>query len=296
MTSFAVLATHDSYRQHLRPVAEALGALWIETKRELPDHEADVWITASARDFVISHKLRGAHLVMEHGCGLQWYSAAHVKHLARADAIAAPNQFIADRYLRESTARRVEVVGTPKMDALVTIPHASDGGTVAVSFHWTGMRSARTIPKDYRDELVRLASHTTVLGHSHPRFWEQAQRFYASVGIEPVREFTEIVARADVYACDHSSTIYEWAALDRPVILLEGRGGARVVPHSSGLRYTMFSDVGPTATPETLTETALLALSGDPEHREARRAATVALFPFLGCATERVVALAKELA
>ncbi len=290
MTTY--VATHDSYRQHLRPVYEATGGEWITTKADLPE-SAEVWVTASARDFAEVRKLPGRHVVMEHGVGLQWYSTQHLARFARADVIAAPNAYIADRYRTFDSRTRVEIVGTPKMDGLLEVPLESDGRTVAVSFHWTGMRSGRTIPRAFRDELRRLAEHTTVLGHAHPRFFDLAAKFYVGLGIEPVADFTEVVRRADVYACDHSSTIYEWAALDRPVVLLE-RGGS--VPQSSGLRYTDHADVGPSATPDTLTEVALLSLGGDPEHADQRAAATAELFPYLGHATANVVAILEEFA
>ena len=75
---------------------------------------------------------------------------------ARADLIAAPNTYIADRYRAFDSRTCVVVVGTPKMDTLLKVPHTSDGRTVAVSFHWTGMRSGRTVPREFRDELRRL--------------------------------------------------------------------------------------------------------------------------------------------
>ncbi len=292
MGSATFLATHASYRQHLRPVYEAMDqARWLESTKD--PGTASVWVTASARDFAETRKLKGAHVVMEHGVGLQWYSAPHLARFARADVIAAPNDYIASRYRTYDSRLRVEVVGTPKMDGLLKVPHESDGRTVAVSFHWTGMRSGRTVPREFRDELQRLNEHTTVLGHAHPRFFDLAAKFYTGLGIEAVADFNEVVRRADVYACDHSSTIYEWTALDRPVVLMSRRG---VVPGSSGLRYIDHADVGPTATPDTLTEVALMSLGGDAEHAEQRRAATLELFPYLGHATARAVAIVEGLA
>ena len=134
-----------------------------------------------------------------------------------------------------------------------------------------------------------------LIGHAHPRVWAVAEKFYREVGIEPVQDFADVVSRAFVYVVDHSSTAYEWAALGRPVVLMD-RGGTLAVPSPTGLRYEHHADIGPHVTPETLPEVAAAALDGDPEHSAERKAATEALFPYLGCATERAVDVLRSLA
>lgn len=287
----AILATQRAYAEHLQPVWDALAederAFFITNGARPGD--VDLWLTASARDYSIAFDYPGAHVAMEHGTGLEFYGGAVLQRLRKATLIAAPNEFIAERY-REVGAK-VEVVGTPKMDALLKIrPPRND--VIAVSFHWSGvMRSDRPIWEDYRSALQQLNGRFVVLGHAHPRIWPQAERFWTSLGIEPIQDFAEVVRRADIYVCDHSSTLYEWAALDRPVVMLERGSGS--VPKPTGLRYTQWADIGPETGPEALYGTVVGVMMGD-THQAPRKAASEALYPYLGHATARMVEVLRE--
>lgn len=289
--SVALVASHEAYRQHLRPVAAALAPLtttaWLESPALVNEVEAGTWVTASARDFGYV-KDRGTTVLMEHGTGLQWYPEFQLAQMKGADLIAAPNRFVAERWHEAAPAARIEVIGTPKMDALRKIPVAGDG-VVAVSFHWSGFPM---VPESFRQSLHRLASEHRVIGHAHPRVFERMLRFWASLGIEPVREFEDVVARADVYLCDHSSTIYEWAALGRPVVFLQRP--TRLIGYLTGLRYQAFTDVGSHADPDSVCGLTDDALAHPETFADQRQAATRELYPFLGTATDRMVRLIQE--
>lgn len=288
----AFLATHEAYRQHLRPVAAAVAAdrttSWLESAKLIDEVDAAVWVTASWRDFD-RVKDRGRCVVTEHGTGLQWYPHTQLAKFADAALIAAPNEFVAQRWRAGCPDTRVEIVGTPKMDELVKVPDRRDG-TIAVSFHWSGRG---TIPPLYRAALGELAANRKVLGHAHPRSFDSLVGYFTDLGIEPVREFEEVVARASTYVCDHSSTIYEWAALDRPVVIL--KRPTRMLANLTGLRYTDHADVGPTADPSTLCGLASEADQQRAGYAAQRQAATRELYPFLRHSTERFVNLIGEL-
>lgn len=293
---FNMVATQVPYRQHLEPIWEALGSdeqgVFVgRVNGVLHVKPADVWVTAAYRDFQRVYPLRGKTVLMEHGCGLQWFAPHVLDRVRRADLIAAPNAFVGDRYA--ALGAHVEIVGTPKMDALMGIP-APRQGTVAVSFHWTSLRQRTTVLELYRDALEKLAANHHVIGHAHPRVFVEVAKFWASLGIEAVQDFTEVVRRADVYCCEHSSTLYEWAALGRPVVLLHSPAGRRVVPQASGLRYDSHAHIGQTARPETLLSAVGLALVGDGCER-ARAAARVELYPYLGRSTARMIDALHEM-
>lgn len=284
-----VFATRDPYREHVRPIWDALqfseAAGFVHQAERLRHVDATVWLTAASRDY---SQLRGRtpSVLMEHGCGLQDYPAAELARLSRADLVLAPNEWVASRYRKAGA--KVEIVGTPKMDALSTI-EAPRTETVAVSFHWSGARMMRgSTLMQFRDELAVLSSRFNLIGHAHPRIWGTARTFYESLGIPAVQSFSEVVKQADVYVCDHSSTIFEWCALGRPVVLLD-RPGIRQQIRISGLRYSSHEAVGAHVGPGRLADAIDVALFGDPEHAEARRAATAALFPHLGTSTQRAL-------
>jgi hypothetical protein len=158
---------------------------------------------------------------------------------------------------------------------------------VAVSFHWLSLFRSRIL-EDYAEAIEDLVTRMPVIGHGHPRA-ERMEPFWRSLNVEWVPDFREVVERASVYVCDHSSTIYEWTALDRPVVLLDYPGQQSFISVSSGLRYEWYSDVGSHATPGTLVERVRDAIQAPESHEEPRRAATRGLFPYLGSATQRAL-------
>lgn len=293
------LGTQSSYRDHLWPVFEALEpferACWAQSQAGgLPP--ATLWVSASQRDTAALRKYGRPRVHLEHGVGLQWYQAHQLRPMLDCAAIAAPNEYVASRYRALGKRLRVEVVGTPKMDALRdAVIKNPDSGTVAVAFHWTGVLRQRPDSFElWRPMIEELASEREVLGHAHPKIWPLARHFYEALGIEAVEDFAEVVARASLYLCDHSSTLYEWAALDRELILLRRPGHREIIPQRSGLRWEDYSGIGPEL---KLGGSLLAALeaAADPQYRLARQEATAALYPHIGSATQRTVALLREI-
>src|SRR5207342_3227537 len=121
---------------------------------------------------------------------------------------------------------RVEVVGCAKLDSLPQRDRG-DGAPIvaAVSFHWNCIICAETRPAfdDFKRQVAQLAQTMTVIGHGHPRIIRRLAAFYRSIGVETVRSFAEVCARADVYINDGSSTLYEFASTGRPVVVMNSR-------------------------------------------------------------------------
>lgn len=273
-TRLGILASFPAYREHLQPVADALAIEVTDTVDARP-----AWLVASYRDFVSAGK--ADHRIMsEHGCGLETYSPGKWNRLELASLAAVPNDWVAQWYRDHGVP--TEVVGTPKMDRLSLLPDPEDG-VVAVSLHWTGANRARRWLEPFR----ALAERHQVIGHGHPRAMRTLRPLYKLAGIEVVESFTEVCKRASVYACDHSSTLFEFAALNRPVVLLEpdhweGR--------FSGLRYGLGGDIGPHVGPADLPDVFPLK----DEWGDRRRRISEYLYPHMGHATERMAALVRE--
>lgn len=227
-----------------------------------------------------------ASVYMEHGVGLQWHGSRTLDNIREnAVGVMVPNGFIRDRFALEGID--AEVIGTPKLDVLSRIGYQQDG-PVAISFHWLSLYRS-PILRDYQAAIADLASRYWVIGHGHPRARETLEPFWERMGIEYVPEFVDVVERASVYVCDHSSTIYEWAALDRPVVLMDYRGQQGFISVSSGIRYDRWADIGPHATPETLGFAVDMAVEAPEGHAKARREATRSLYPYRGCAVPRTL-------
>lgn len=176
------------------------------------------------------------------------------------------------RYPNTPTA----IIGSPYLDTLRTIePIEHSEPTVAVTFHW----DARLVPEmrsaflEYRSILQDLASCTdrpfTLIGHAHPRIWEQASRWYKRVGIEPVRRLEDVIARADLLLADNSSVVPLAAACGLLVGWLNSTHYRRDIHH--GFRFWDWVPNIPTAdTPTDLPATILSALTDTPTAITAR--------------------------
>src|SRR5690606_11471308 len=100
-------------------------------------------------------------------------------------------------------------------------------------------------------------------------------------GIEVVERFEEVVERADVYCCDASSTLYEFAALDRPVGVLNDPKYRRDVEH--GGRFWEAAHVGVQVDePHELVPSIKRALRNTKADRDARADALALTYANLG--------------
>jgi hypothetical protein len=252
-----------------------------------PREAIDTWLVASYADHrLIAPLLRpGNHGVyMEHGVGIQWHARLRVIRIleyCRNGMVMMPNEFFADKW-RAMGAPDVRVVGTPKMDRLMALERETDGQTVAVSLHWTGvLRQRRTTIEQWRKAFAELATQPDirVLGHAHPSAMRVVRPLYERLGIEVVPDFEDVVRRADVYAVDHSSTMYEAAALRIPVIPLSRKLYDRT-PIQAGFRVA-YPPPEPVVQADFI-DAVRLALK-DPE---AFRFDVSGCYPYLGHSTE----------
>lgn len=239
-------------------------------------------LVASYGDIKLGRRLGYRNFVfLEHGAGQSYEGdRRQTRHPSYAGGIdredvalfLVPNEYSAKRWRAAYPAVRTEIVGSPKLDDL---PARGPGPrpTVAVSFHWDSsiIPEIRSALGHYRAVLPALAERFAVIGHGHPRAYELA-RVYRRLGIEYVPEFEEVCRRADVYACDNSSTLFEFAALDRPVVVLNAPWYRRNVEH--GLRFWEARSIGVNVDePAYLADGVAYALEDDAIARRAREKA-----------------------
>lgn len=255
MARLDVYAGFPWYLEHLRPVIDELGPL-VGRIREGPflraiDDPAPAVLVASYGDLCRARRHGYERIVLaQHGAG-QSYGAArrsnYPSYPGGSDCgdvglFLVPNEHAAARWRAAYPRARVAVVGCPKLDALPS-REPGPGPVIAVSFHWDfGLcPETRSAWSEYWPAIPALRESFAVLGHGHPKRPDLA-RWYRRAGIEHVPGFADVLRRADVYVCDNSSSLFEFAATGRPVVVLNSRLYRPEAEH--GLRFWAAAGVG----------------------------------------------------
>ena len=238
--------------------------------------------------------------------------------LRRFDRIAFINRDRMERYLSAGIVSddRAVLVGYPKSDDLfneiwsardvrASLGLAPETRTVLYAPTFSTSSSLHAAGIEIVDTLLDIGVNVIVKLHDrsmtpHPQYtggidWPaRFAAFAESPGFALVRDadIGPYLAAADVLVTDHSTVGFEFAALDRPVIVFdvpELLHAARIDPDKWALLRSMADVV---RHPDELRDAVTRA---DPaRHREPRKRAR-ALFAFPGTATERALAVVYEL-
>ena len=175
---------------------------------------------------------------MEHGVGASYNGGSHLPE--RSDIVAVLTTEAQAESHRALYGERVEIVGCPKLDAWYgwkQEPHPRP--VVAFSHHWDQKNppEARSSwPWDADAiEAIAASGEYKMIGHKHPSDKRDIARWCDDRGIEFVADWRDVMRRADLYVCDNSSTMYEFAATNRPVVCLSPPWYRRDVEH--GMRF-----------------------------------------------------------
>jgi hypothetical protein len=238
-------------------------------------------------------------------------------YLERFDRIAFINEDRLERYVSAGVVTRAqaELVGFPKLDDLVngkwdpttvrkglglhpdleTVLYAPTFST-ASSLHVAGEAIVRAILESGRNLIVKLHDRAMIADPKYTDGIDWPDRLQRAFGAFPTFALAReadagpSLAAADVLVTDHSTVGFEFALLDRPVVVFdvpELRSAARIADDKWAMLRSMADIV---SRPDDLAAVIERALASPERLREQRRTAD-RLFPFAGTATERALRL-----
>jgi CDP-Glycerol:Poly(glycerophosphate) glycerophosphotransferase len=269
-------------------------------------------VVSATSDMFAAHRAGRRVVLMEHGAG-QSYSNRDVSYVGgrgrtKAELVLVPNEQAAARHRKFYDDPPCVMVGCPRVDTLLDIQvvHREEFiPVVGITWHWDAHRispEARSawpfIGEAVLDALctMRDAREISLIGTAHPRIIEAIRPEYERRGIEVVEG--NAIFTADVLVADNTSTMYEFAALDRPVVVLDSPTYRPQRHH--GLRFWDCAAIGPRVGRrggELAYRTAVeFALDPDDEQVERRREIMERVFPFRGQATGRAADAIMEIA
>lgn len=287
------LTTEPHFLDHLAPVWHALaddgGTFYapgltrraaghgISAVDSLPPANGRPTLAAAYGDMKRARKVGRPVVMMEHGAGQTYAGTTSGSYLSSPDregviGVLVPGEHQAGVHRAAHPDIPVVVVGSPKLDAWHDTPRHPGAPTIAISFHWecTLVPETRSAWRHYHRALPTItAQHDRVIGHGHPRMIRHLAPAYVRHGLDVVQRFDDILAGADLYICDNSSTLFEFASTGRPVIVLNAPWYRRNIHH--GLRFWSHADVGiQVDSPAHLYAAIDLALTDPPEVAERR--------------------------
>jgi hypothetical protein len=246
-------------------------------------------LVASWRDADRVRRIGRPIILMEHGVGQHFAGLDHASYSGATEhrVLAmrlVPNDYSAQRHIAAHPRVPVAVIGCPKLDGLVDLPSPVNG-PVALANHWGDKTQ---IPEmggawfQWHEHYAAVpVAFPGALGHNHPKLWTNTSAVLARLGFEPVRWFSEVARRASVYVSDGVSTLYEFAALDRPVVVLNPPSFRRDVNH--GGRVWDWADVGVQVDdPGDIVDAIREAKRDLPTQAQRRRDVVEEVYPFLG--------------
>lgn len=314
------LASHPHYVDHLLPVWNALPAhhrgrfvVRADAVRRASEvglrahtrlgSEKRLTLVAATIDYRIALQQRREVAFLNHGVGQAWRDARgqliNSGCGSRRPGVVlflTPGPHATATTREANPGAHVVEVGSAKVESLRLLPAPTEP-LLVVSTHWdhTLLPESRSALPEYAPVLRELASRAPLALHAHPRARVLVRNVAERLGVPFIESFDDVCRRATAYAVDSSSTLFEFAALDRPVIVLNGKGYRR--DHHHGLRFWEAAGVGlQVDDPADLIAAAQAALYGLVDTSfERRRAVGLAYHQLDGCAAQRAASALTSL-
>ncbi|MEN1760775.1 CDP-glycerol glycerophosphotransferase family protein [Anoxynatronum sibiricum] len=214
----------------------------------LPNEKQNMLIMADNNAKYVG-KIERCMVRLAHGCGQTFITNdPYYELMQKFSLILVPNEYAQNFFQNYFPEKSIEIVGCPKLDKWSRELKRSNGKPphIVFSFHFDRdfVPETKTTWPYYKEKVFELSKSLDwkVSVHGHPKIYDQISLECQEEGINTIMHFEEVIETADLYVCDYSSTIYEFAYTGRPVVLLNAPWYRRDVEH--GIRFWEFSNVG----------------------------------------------------
>lgn len=240
-------------------------------------------------------------ILMEHGCG-QYYDIRHYfwgrqhglrKFMHSVKYMLCPNECLANKIKKHNPKLKTYITGSPKLDRYTKQKTNNQRPLIVFSWHW----ECKVIPETtggfnyWKGCLIEIGKKYNIALHGHPRIQRDVKIFARDNDIEHIESFDEVLVRADVYACDNSSTLFEFAAIDKPVIVLNNPWFRKDI--EQGMRFWEYADIGVQCDDISDIEEAINKAIEDKEHKRVEYVPKI--YPYLGESVDRTIEVLNEI-
>lgn len=302
--TFGALVTFDRhYHDHLWPLIEALRTRghtvhdvtsWRSADfgrymhpKDLGKLGVEVWLTAGVKD---AKTVPGRTIYVEHGAGQTYEAdlrgAGHESYstgrIENAAGFLCPNLFVRTRRARTHPGVPAVAVGSARLDQYPIGQHPGVERAVAFAFHW----DCELVPET-RTSFDHFLPHATAVAlglrrggmvpvaHGHPRIAKRVRWHLERHGFE-WWDYDDVLTKAAVLVADNTSALYEFAHVDRPIVVLNAPAYRKHVHH--GLRFWECVPGEQVDDPADLVDAIRRAYRDDPAAAERARCAEL-VFP-----------------
>lgn len=285
-------AKEQHFEDHLAPVAKELEEAGVEVRWTRAGETAQEGVlfaaVASSGDLKRAEESGKLVFYFEHGAGQSYTGVRHSSYAggpgrASVCCFVSPGPHV--DYANKISYPNIPSIaaGVPKLDKYhremklePEDPKAKP--IVCFSFHWDCFVCPETRSGFEHFKSALLLAHTLsqsetsefqVVAHCHPRAKKICTPFFAKHQIRYLEDFSEVLDLADVYVCDNSSTIFEFASIGKPVVLLNPPHYRKRVNH--GLRFWTHANIGEQAHDDEETIKAIKKSLLDTREKKANR-------------------------
>lgn len=251
-------------------------------------------LVASYGDY---RKTNGHVIFMEHGIG-NTYSNDHPSYaggMGKDRVVLFLNQhyYTQEKNINAYPSAKQAIIGTPKLDSINRDLNFTfnDKPNICLSFHWdcNVAPETKTAFEHYRGIIpfINMNKNFNLFFHGHPRDEKVWDNYCKKNNIKRIKDLSKVFEIADIYICDNSSSMYEFAATGKPVIVLNAPWYRKDINH--GIRFWEFI-LGPQVDyPKDLFAVIDYMIKNPHCWDDVRNEIIDILYPNLGFATETAV-------